>query len=195
MSAVATPALPPTTVPLPAFVTADEFLRLHGDESGVELVNGRIVRLPMPGFRHGRVCFRASRILGDFVVSNGLGHIATNDSFVVTRTNPPGVRGADLLFISFATLPRNQEPTGAVTPPLELVVEVRSPSDSPADLAAKAAEYLTAGVREVLVLDPESDSATVCRWNKPDQPFGPADTLILPDVLPGFAVPVAEFFA
>ena len=86
-------------------------------------------------------------------------------------------------------------PVGAITPPLELVVEVRSPSDSPADLAAEAAEYLAAGVRVVLVLDPESDTATVCRRNKPDQPFGPADTLTLPDVLPGFAVPLADFFA
>ena len=70
-----------------------------------------------------------------------------------------------------------------------------SPSDSPADLAAKVAEYLAAGVRVVLILDPESDTATVYRRNKPDQPFGPADTLPLPDVLPGFTVPMADFFA
>jgi len=119
-----------------------------------------------------------------------------NDTFVVTRTNPAAVRGADVLYISYRTLlPNVPTPVGAVTPPPELVVEVRSPSDSPADLAAKAAEYLAAGVRVVRVLDPESDAATVYRRNTPDQPFGPEDTLIMPDVLPGFAVPVADFFA
>jgi len=188
MSAVATP--PPSV----GLISVGEFLRLHVDDSGVELVGGRSVRVPVPGFRHGRVCFRAGRIIGDFVVNNGLGHIATNDSFVVTRTNPPGVRGADLIFVSFATLPHNREPAGAITPPLELVVEVRSPSDSPADLAAKAAEYLAAGVRVVLVLDPDTDTATVFRSNQSGQRFAATGSLTLPDVLPGFAAPVADFF-
>jgi len=181
--------------PPPAGLTSvAEFLRRHGDDSGIELVHGRIVRLPMPGFRHGRVCYRAGRIIGDFVEANQLGHIATNDSFIVTRSHPPGVRGADVIYISFGTLPRNQEPTGALTSPLELVVEVRSPSDSMADLAAKAAEYLAAGVMVVLLLDPATDTATVCRPSQPDQTFAATATLTLPDVLPGFAVPVADFF-
>ncbi len=196
MSAVVMPPLPPATVPLPALVTADEFLRLHGDESGVELVNGRTVRLSMPGAQHGEVCVNAAVILHAYVKRNKLGRVMGNDTFVVTRTNPAAVRGADVLYISYRTLPAGvPTPVGAITPPLELVVEVRSPSDSPADLAAKAAEYLAAGVMVVLLLDPETDTATVCRRNKPDQPFGPADTLTLPDVLPGFAVAVAEFFA
>ena len=150
----------------------------------------------MPGAQHGEVCLNAGAIIREFVKRNKLGRAMSNDSFVVTRTNPAAVRGADVLYISYRTLPASvPTPVGAVTPPLELVVEVRSPSDSPADLAAKAAEYLAAGVRVVLVLDPETDTATVCRRNKPDQPFGPADTLTLPDVLPGFTVPLADFFA
>jgi Uma2 family endonuclease len=192
-SAMSVAAVPPPPAPA-GLMSVAEFLRRHGDESGIELVHGRIVRLPMPGFRHGRVCFRAGRIIGDFVVDNGLGHIATNDSFIVTRTNPPGVRGADLIYISFATLPQHQEPIGAISPPLELVVEVRSPSDSMADLETKAIEYLAAGVQVVLALDPDTDTAVVFRPNQPGVPFSATATLTLPDVLPGFAVPVADFF-
>lgn len=160
------------------------------------MVNGRIARLPRPGALHGEVCVNAGAIIRDFVKRNQLGRAMGNDTFVVTRTNPPGVRGADVLLISYQTLPAHlPTPAGALTPPLELVVEVRSPSDSMADLAAKAAEYLAAGVTVVLLLDPDTDTATVCRPNQPDQMFAANATLTLPDVQPGFAVPVADFFS
>ena len=84
-------------------ITADEFLRLHGDESGVELVDGQIVRLPMPGAEHGEVCVNISIILGSHVKANRLGRVCSNDTFV--RVRPDAVRGPDVLFISYQTLP------------------------------------------------------------------------------------------
>jgi Uma2 family endonuclease len=41
-------------------MTGDEFLRLYGDQSEVELVDGQIRRLPTPGLLHGEVCFNAA---------------------------------------------------------------------------------------------------------------------------------------
>jgi len=174
-------------------MTADEFLRLHGDESGIELVNGQIVRLPMTGGRHGEVCGHAAYAIGSFVKGNKLGRMATNHTFIVT--SPTSVRGADVLFVSYAILPTNMPtPVGALTPPLELVVEVRSPTDSFADLDDKADEYLRAGVRVVLVLDPETESAGVYRLNELPHRFHNGDVVTLPEVLPGFAVPASRFF-
>jgi len=181
-----------TATPL---IAADEFLRLYGDKSGVELVNGQIVRWPMPGGIHGKVCFKVSFLLGGFVETNKLGHVFGNDTFIRTRTNPDGCRGADLSFASFATLPADAViPQGALTPPLELVVEVRSPSDSVRGLTEKAFEYLDAGVRVVLILDPNLQSAAVFRAEEFPQRFHNGDELTLPDVLPGFAAVVKKFF-
>ncbi len=174
-------------------MTTDEFLRLHGDESGIELVDGQIRRLPMPGCDHGQVCFRAALVLGNFVMANNLGRMMTNDSFV--RISDEHCFGADLMFVSFATLPVDQPtPRGPITPPVDLVVEVRSPSDSIGDMSRKAHTYLDAGVRVVLVLDPEHDSAGIYRPDELPQRMHNGDVLTLPDVLPGFAVPVARFF-
>lgn len=193
MSVVLTPPMPSASVPPPALMTADEFLRLHVHDSGVELVDGQLVRLPMPGLEHGEVCGNATAILHGFVKPNRLGRLATNDTFV--RISPDKVRGADVLFISYATLPATMPtPKGAVTPPLELVVEVRSPTDSLNEMMAKALEYTAAGVQVVLLLDPEVPFAAVFRANQLPQRFEPTDTLTLPDVLPGFSVQVAEFF-
>ncbi len=196
MSAVLAPPLPASAgSPPPSLMTADEFLRRYGDDSGIELIEGHLVRLPMPGFQHGEICFKAALVIGGFVVANRLGRAFTNDPFIRTKTDPDSYRGADVVFISYDTLSAaTPTPKGAITPPLELVVEVRSPTDSLNEMMAKALEYTDAGVTVVLLLDPEEQFAAVFRANQLPRRFEPADTLTLPDVLPGFAVPVASFF-
>ena len=101
-----------------------------------------------------------------------------------------------MAFVSYSTRAAdNPPPAGALIPPLELVVEVRSPSDSINDMTAKATEYLDAGVKVVVILDPQTDSAGVFRPDELPQRFHNGDELKLDDILPGFAVPVARFFA
>lgn len=183
----------PATLPPPSLVSADDFLKMHGDESGIELIKGVITRLPMPGGQHGEVCLNAGILIGNFVKQHKLGRVFSNDSFV--RTTATGVRGADVVFISYATLPATvPTPVGAITPPLELVVEVRSPTDRIGDLTLKADEYLQAGVMVVLVLDPQTDTAGVFRLNELPQRFGNGDLVALPEVSPTFAVPASKFF-
>ena len=186
-----------TPVPLapadPPHMTAEEFVRLHGDESGVELVDGRIVRLPMPGSEHGEVCGNALVLIHQAVKSARLGRVMGNDTFV--RVRPDGVRGADVCFISYARLPKDQPtPKGPLEVPPELVVEVRSPTDRIKDVSAKAYEYLEAGVTAVLALDPDTQSAAVYRADELPQRFSNGDEVSLADVLPGFAVPARAFF-
>lgn len=182
--------LPPAPAPL---VSADDFLRLHGDESGIELINGVITRLPMPGGIHGEVGGNAYDILREHVKPHKLGRLFISDTFV--RTTPTGVRGADVMFISYATMPANvPTPAGAITPPVDLVVEVRSPSDSIPQMTAKAEEYLNAGVRVVLNLDPQTDTATVHRLNELPLRFSNGDVVTLPEVSPTFSAPASRFF-
>lgn len=190
MTTAASTAPAPTT-PL---MTAEEFLAHHVHERGVELVRGRLVRLPMPGAKHGEVCANAALILGPFIKSHGLGRIMSNDTFVQTREEPASFRGADVCFISYSRLPKDQEtPRGALPSP-DLVVEVRSPTDRVNTLIAKATEYVEAGVAVVLVLFPESESATIIRSDRPPETLEANAELTLPDVLPGFAVPLRAFF-
>lgn len=176
-------------------MTADEFLRRHGDDRWVELVDGRVERIPMPGIKHGQVCITAGAMVLWHAKAHKLGRVAGNDSFVRTRTDPDGVRGADVLYVSYDRLPADVPvPVGAITPPIELVIEVRSPSNTLAGLTKKAGEYLEAGVEVVVVLDPDLEAAAVYRANELPQRFHNGDEFTLPDILPGFAVPVKAFF-
>ena len=179
----------------PTRMTGDEFLRVYGDQSGYELVSGILQEMPMPGGIHGEVCGNAYALIREAVKANRAGRVYCNDTFVRTRTSPDGYRGADVAFISYQTLPAEQpSPRGPLIPPFELVVEVRSPSDTMAVMSDKAQEYLEAGVRVVVVLDPDTESAGVYRLNEIPHRVHNGDELTITDVLPGFAVPVKRFF-
>ncbi len=192
-------ALPTLTTDL---LTADEFIDRYGHMSGVELIDGRVTwkRAPnepategtMPKFRHGVYCNTAARLLDEFVRPRKLGWVATNDTFV--KVNGSLVRGADVLYVGYDRLPAGEPPEDLDIAP-DLVVEVRSPTDRIAVLSAKAMEYNEAGVRVVLVVDPVSQSVAVFRMDEFPVRLHNGDELTLPDVLPGFAVPVKAFFA
>lgn len=148
----------------------------------------------MPNFQHGVVCNSAARIIGDFVSSRDLGWIATNDTFVQAGPDADSVRGADVLFVSYAKVPKGRPPKDLLVPP-DLVVEVRSPSDANSELTIKIGEYLAAGVPVVVVLNPRLEAAVIHRpGDELPQILHNGDELTLPDVLPGFAVPVRKFF-
>ena len=178
----------------PPLLTLAEFLGAHGHESHVDLVRGRLVRFPMPGSEHGRICGKVSRILGNFADDHDLGHVLTNDTFIRLSAEPPTVRGADIAFISYARLPRGPLGSGPLEVMPELVVEVRSPSDRRGTSLAKIADYLVAGVPVVMVVDPALEAVALYRGDELPQRLHNGDELTLPDILPGFSVPVKRFF-
>ena len=188
----------PTTTPAatPPLMSAEEFIRLHGDESGVELVKGRVVRYPMPGAEHGQVCSKANFYLTGYAMERDAGRVMSNDTFVRTVIDPPTYRGADVCFVSFSRAPKDQPlPRGALEVAPDVVVEVRSPTDRTGDVQIKVGEYLNAGVGVVVVLDPKVDVAAI--YTAADdfpQRRHNGDDLTLPDILPGFSVPVRKFF-
>src|SRR5207249_9408031 len=119
--------------------------------------------------------------------------VMSNDTLV--RVTPDTARGADICYLSYARLPAGVPlPESPLEVAPELVIEVKSPSDLWTDLLTKVIEYLRAGVIAVVVLDPKTESASVIRSGERQEIFEKDQTLTLPDVLPGFEVPVARFF-
>ncbi len=173
-------------------MTADEFLARYGDESAHELVEGELVEVPGTGARKGEICATAAWLIGSFIVTNRLGRVFLNDTFI--RIDAETVLGADLIFASHASLPaETPTPVGALAPPLDAVVEVRSPSSSWTTTYKKVGLYLAAGVTAVLVLDPDGMTASVYRASG-QVIHHTGDLLDLADVLPGFTLPVARLF-
>lgn len=175
-------------------LTAEEYSALPDDGRQTELVRGRIVEMPPTNFRHGVVCNRIGRVIGNYVEERKLGWVVSNDAGVITRRDPDTVRGPDIAYFSYSRIPQDASPQGypAVAP--ELVFEVRSPSDRWQAITAKAGEYLTAGVLVVCVLDPETQSVGIYTANDFPLRKTAEEELTLPDVFPDFRVPVRRFF-
>jgi Uma2 family endonuclease len=177
----------------PPKLTIEEFFKLHGHESNVELIRGQIVRYPIPGSKHGSVCTNAAVVLSEFVRTNKLGRVMSNDTLI--RLTNDTTRGADVCYVSYAKLPKEQPlPEGVLGVSPELVIEVRSPSDLWTDAMTKAIDYIRAGATVVVILDPKTESASVYRSEARQDIFENDEALTIPDVLPGFAVPVSRFF-
>jgi Uma2 family endonuclease len=184
--------LSPATPEQPRLSVAEFLARQNGGKP-CELVKGVLKEVPMPGTRHGVICAKTTILLGGHVEANDLGRVASHDTFV--QTEPDTVRGADVLFWSWKPLPRTQPvPDGLTELPPDLAIEVKSPTDTWVEIFTKVVEYLKAGVRVVVVVDPGKSTVSIYRGDD-QEVLRAGDTLSLPDVLPGFSVPVARLFS
>jgi Uma2 family endonuclease len=180
---------------LSKLLTLDEYSRLPDDGRKTELVRGRIVEVPPTYPYHGYVCAKVAQLVFNFAEANHLGRVLSNDFGVVTERDPDTLRGADVAYYSFERLPKGPLPRDSyLTAVPDLIFEVLSPSDRRSEVLRKVTEYLTAGVTAVCVLNSENGTAMVYRDNQDPEPFATAADLTLPDVLPGFCVPLRQFF-
>src|SRR5438552_2349446 len=144
----------PMSTPTAAYLlSAEQYLQLPDRGVPTELVRGRVVEMNVPAPRHGQICSKVDRIVGNYAEEHGLGHVVTNDSGVLTEHDPDTVRGADVAFYSYSRVPRGKLSSGYLDTVPELVFEVRSPTDRWRKVLAKVLEYLEAGVSVVCVLD------------------------------------------
>jgi Uma2 family endonuclease len=195
-TAATAPVAPaPPSAPAAGPLTLAPFLARYAG-AYVEVIDGEVREMPMPQPLHGRICIKAGRFLDEFAEAHNLGVVCGNETFVLIRADPLRVRGADVVYWSKAKAPDGVPRQGMIAAPPDLCVEVVSPTNTWSEIFTKVGEYLGIGVTAVVVLDPDTSTASVYR-DRPGQVqqiFGRTDTLTLPDVLPGFAVPVARLF-
>lgn len=175
-------------------LTAEQFAEHPDPGHPEELIRGRIVPMPMTKPRHGYLCNRAGRLLGNFCEEHHLGWVFNNDTGVITERKPDTVRGADVAFYSYARLPEGDLPDRYPDEAPELVFEVLSPSDRWPQVLAKVAEYLKAGVLVVVVLDDARRMAHYYGADGTSRMLGAEEELTFSGVLEGFRVAVQRFF-
>jgi Uma2 family endonuclease len=179
----------------PKLLTAEEFMEMDLGEGTFELVRGEVVELPPTRSKHGRVCVKILFALESFGRRTGFGYTLANDSAVQTERGPDTVRGADVCFYSHARWPESKLGDDIPAVPPDVAVEVLSPGNRPVEIAAKVAEYLTAGVFVVLIADPKR--RTVAIYRRGDQsPVVLGDSKLIENMpeLPGFVCMVSDFF-
>jgi Uma2 family endonuclease len=174
-----------------ALISVEEFWEMDFD-GPVELVRGEIVEMTRPKPRHGFVCTKVSRYLDEWADEQNAGFVVSNDSGVLTERDPDTLRGPDVYFIRHERLPEGRLPDRWLEIAPDLAVEVFSPGDRWKDVWEKIHEYFALGVGEVWVIEPEKRQVHVIRPDAGPLVVEETGTLQSPELLPGFACPVAN---
>ena len=112
------------------------------------------------------------------------------------RLFPGLVRIPDVAFVSWRRVPGGRvpaEPIPSLVP--DLAIEVLSEGNTPAEMARKLREYLSAGVRLVWLVDLEARTLTVHASPQRVNVLSESETVDGGDVLPGFTLALGALFS
>ena len=175
-------------------LTAADLLRMDADGLRGELIRGVFCETTPPGKIHAFVASKLGFLLQTFVSPRRLG-VVTSKIGVWIERDPDTVRAPDIAFFSIEKEPPGAETSrGYSTAVPDLVVEVASPSDTPAAMREKALMWLSYGARMVWNVHPDTRTVDVYRPNRTIITLSEGETLDGYDVIPGFACMVNEIF-
>ncbi len=180
-------------LPQPKLLTYNDYARLTPPDSGnYELHNGKIIFIPSPLAPHQIASSNLHTEIGYFVKHNQLGRLLAAPMDV--RFTPNDVVQPDLLFIGTERLNIIQR---IVEGAPDLVVEIKSGSNTSAEMIYKKYLYEASGVREYWVVYPIQK--TVRQYELIDDELHHVRTLTMKDalkssVLAHFSMPVSSIF-
>jgi len=177
--------------PTPGTATEEDLIAVNDHGHRIcELVDGTLVEKAM-GFHGAMHTVALAFQIGLFLRDHDLGKVLGADAMM--RLFPGLVRAPDVTFISWERFPKDKAPIPGVAP--DLAVEVLSKSNTRKEMKRKLDEYLRSGVRLVWYVDPKTRSAKVYDPAGGVRELTEADELDGGDVLPGFRLSLADWFA
>jgi Uma2 family endonuclease len=164
------------------------------DRKGFELIDGNWIEKPMSNTAaivgsnlHGR--------LFSHIRPNRTGLLMISDAaYRLPNAAQNRIRKPDISFVIAGRVTPNRDEDGSWPIAPDLAVEVISPNEMAEDVETKLYEYLQAGVRLVWILYLPTKNVWAYKLDGTAKLYRSTDTLNGEDVLPGFAVPVAELF-
>ena len=153
-----------------------------------ELIDGVLVEKAR-GYRESVLAGVFIELLNAWVRPRNLGLVSTPDGTI--RLWAGRVRIPDVAFTSWDRMPGRKRPPKPIP---DLAVEVLSLSNTRREMQLKLADYFTANVRLVWIVDPQTRTVKVYTSQSEMTLLSENDTLDGGDVLPGFSILMAELF-
>jgi Uma2 family endonuclease len=172
-------------------LTWAEFEQLPDDATHREIVEGELITLPPPMFGHSNIARRAYEALRPLEES-GLGKVFWAVGCKLSHDPPTWIQ-PDVSFLWSEHI-RATLPDDYFTAAPGLAVEIVCPSESARDLDRKVETLLAAAGQQVWVVYPETHKVHVFLRDRTFRTHRIGDTLSLPDLLPGWELPVARLF-
>ncbi len=144
---------------------------------------------------NGRIGVRLIRLLGDYVEETRVGEIYMPETIFIMDVDDEKVqtmRKPDIAFVQASRVNPDDFAYYHVAP--DLVVEVLSPSDTPAVIYGKLTDYFTYGTGQVWLVYPREKKIAVHFPDGTATTYESGATLSGGDLLPGFTLDVAWVF-
>ena len=176
-------------------ITAEELFAMPDDGyHRYELVRGELRTMPPPGAYHGKSASRVGRRLADHVDDNDLGEVYISEVGFLIGSNPDHVRAPDIAFVRREREEEVGEVHGYFPGAPDLAIEVISPHDRYPEVDEKVNDWLEAGTRMVIVINPRRREVRIHTPLADAIVLTPGDTLDGGDVVPGWRIPVRTVF-
>lgn len=159
-----------------------------------ELIDGVVVPVSPASPISARVGARMLIKVGNHVDQHDLGVVCNAEAGYKLFSDRETLRSPDVSFVRKDRAPRGDDELHFARLAPDLAIEVLSPSDSRAAALRTGVTYIEAGVRLVWLVDPMRRMVVVLMSDHLPVNLGDGDVLTGGDVLPGFAVPIADIF-
>lgn len=168
-----------------------EKLQAEHPEYRMELVAGQVQIMSPSGYESNEVSIELARQLANWVRPRRLGRVTGSSAgFILPNTD---TRAPDVSFVKAERLRQSPRNFAELAP--DLMVEVKSPTDTLKKLRQKVQSFLELGTQVGIVIDPETHTVEVYRGGTPEvETLGDADELTLPELLPGWSVAIADLW-
>jgi Uma2 family endonuclease len=176
-------------------MTAEELLQIPDDGFRYELVRGELRRMSPAGHQHGRLVINLTTPLDQHVRENALGVVYAAETGFKLASDPDVVRAPDVAFVRQERVDVVGDNEGFWPGAPDLAVEFVSPNDLYTDIEEKVIDWLDAGTRMVIIVNPRKRIVTIYRSLTDIAILTDNDTLDGADVVPGWAMPVRALFA
>jgi len=182
-------------------VTADEFLKLVDsapEDVALELIRGQVREQPMTtrNPRHSRAIAGISYVLLRWLEDHPdrQGVVAAGEARCRITRNPDTIVGIDVAYFEGVEFDDMSDGDKFYDGPPVVAVEVLSATDEHEDVVQRIRNFLSAGVKQVWVADPDFRSVTVHRPGVEQRLFTRSQVLDGEPELPGFQRVVESLF-
>ncbi len=167
-----------------------EQLQAEHPDYCMELVNGKITIMSPSGYESDEVALEAAAQLRNWVKPRKLGRVTgAGAGFELPNSD---VRAPDVSFVIAERMRRTTRSFAELAP--DLMIEVKSPTDSLSALRKKIQNFLSQGTNVGILINPEKHRIEIYRLGEEVVVLGDGDILTVPDLLPGWEVAVTDLW-
>lgn len=136
-------------------------------EGNYEIIDGEKVDMTPIMFGHGWLEFKIAELLERHLGNKG--YVAVGEVGIVITKSPFRLRAADVVYISKEKSP--ERPKGMLEIPPDLIIEILSEDNTAKDINDKVKDYLSIGVKRIVLVDPYTELITIFHHGKKEAGF------------------------